>query len=320
MLSRQRTTDIRTTSWTKFLSVSTLVAGVLAALIYCSLVYLEWNHSRVEWSQHVVSGNAARCEQIKVVCQEEAAARRTSDPKPDASPYGEIVRLLYDAESCRHRLERQAHLRLEQWGREIAACVKAEPRHFIEALSDSWSYARTNEVPPAGVALTFWLVLLSAIILVRLFLAEPHLGWRRLALLAGVIGTAAGAVYAIEERMRDAEVIVTVATATTVAFAAVLLGRRVCLWVLNGFNASVPATPYNSSGAADSASTVSGASLSIKKIMGGIAIAVFLVVAFVINPDAAIQTYIATLVQAIVIVLVWYVGKAVLVALRNRRG
>ncbi len=70
----------------------------------------------------------------------------------------------------------------------------------------------------------------------------------------------------------------------------------------------------------DDAPTAPAASLPLKKILGGVAVAIVLLVAFLINPDAAIETYVSSLVQVVGVCIIWFAGKAIVTAIRNRQG
>jgi hypothetical protein len=325
MRFKQWTAHLRSASWARLLAVSALLAALLAALVYVVISYNYWHLSKAEWAQHVASGTAARCEAIGLACSEEFKAKQqalkddvpmTGDSSRNSTPWQRDPVLDYLA--CTDRLEREAALRVDQWGREFRLCGISEPSKFAAALTSS-DYI--NRVKPVGIALVTWGLLVAAIAMVRLFGAETNKGWRRLAFLSGGVGAVAGALYVAEEGMGDVEAVATTLATSVAAFAAILMGRLIYQWVTEGFKSSASSTPPESSLVpADSAKTESKAPMPVNRILGGMAVALFLLAAFVINPDAAIKTYISTLVQAIGLVVVWYGGKALLTAIRNRQN
>jgi hypothetical protein len=239
---RQFGACVRHASWLKLLTSSALLAGLLTSVIHVTVAYADWRGAQIEWARYVTSGTAARCEAIARACDEESTAkaksgkddeslradsRRDSFPR-EADPYAEFV----DIRRCTEQRERQEHLRGEQWGQQYANCGKSKPLQFSASLTSS---DHINHGKAVEAALAIWGALMAGIVLFRLFGAETNLGWRRLAVLASAAGAGAGAFYAAEESMGDAQGISMTLAAAAAAFATVLIGRRLFLWVSEGF-------------------------------------------------------------------------------------
>lgn len=78
--------------------------------------------------------------------------------------------------------------------------------------------------------------LVLPVALLRAFTAEPHPGWRRVAILSPAIGLVGGWAFGWSEyESLRAEVVITALVGAMLSFALFVLGRRITLWVLAGF-------------------------------------------------------------------------------------
>jgi hypothetical protein len=319
MLVRQWIAYSRRTSLLAQLAWSALWATLLATGIYIALSYAQWSQAQSTWAEYVASGVAARCETVERLCDEELAARPKAET--DAAPReSDRYLVIVKRKLCIQQKEREQNLRHRQsewFGNESTSCGKSKPIEFSTALVSSYFISQGK---PAGIAVLIWGALVAGIALVRLFGLESNLGWKRLAALAAPVGGAAAWLYAFDEGWSVEPTAFAVAASSAAAAASVLVGRLLYRWVAQGFSLSAnPETKQPDGAGADKPASAKARSDITKWAFITAAVAMLMMVGFVVNPDAALRSYVATGVQALGLVIVVYVARSVVAAFKARR-
>jgi hypothetical protein len=318
MLARQWIAYLRGTSLLRLLAWSALWSTLLATGIYIAFSYAQWSGAQSTWAEYVASGVATRCQAVERLCDEELAAQpkaETDAATRGSNPYFGLAK----RELCIQQREREQNLRHRQsewFGYESTSCGKSKPLEFSTALVSS-DYISQGK--PAGLAVLIWGALVAGIALVRLFGREPNLGWKRLAVLAAPVAGAAAWLYAADEGWSVEPTAFAIATSSAAAAALVLVGRALYTWVAQGFSSSANVEVMHPDGlGADKPASTKPRSDITKWAFITAAGAVLMMVAFVVNPDAALRSYVSTGVQALGLVIAIYVGRWAVAAFKSR--
>ena len=245
-------------SATKRLSLSAALAVICflaLAAIALTKQFGWWSDEVTAYRDWVSSGNAARCKGLlsnAAPFMTPSSCLRPSDPWPFLFADGAEAKEITTFKICD-----EAYLRQQQ--EDVSKFLDSGcPINWYHRISEkkgtltlnapndpgsliAYAWGRSNPAPlellAAFVAVTVVLFLLTFVI--RDFILETHIGWRRLSIVASVV--AAIAVPAVHfDDMRDPLAVVALSIAAFIGTIVIIIyGRKVFFWVYSGFSSEI---------------------------------------------------------------------------------
>lgn len=293
-------------SWPVILVACTLLVAAVTAGVTAWTLEASWSAAKTELARFHSAPQPAACRQIVEDCEAAVASRRereqqgasVSSPEEYLPDYGVIIACPVPEGLCR--------------------AVDPGPfaAYYVERFQSSLDIAT--------VVLGLF-VLVGLVALARLYAAENHLGWRRIALTVSPTMALVVALLAWASNLLETEEVVLAGLGgLLLGFAAPLLGRRINAWVREGFRAdALASTGFDShdqqSPTAPPISTITLRGGAGKNVAIGLGIALVCLISYLMNPGRSIQALVSALVQTAGLVFLVYFGRLVVNAIKGRK-
>lgn len=213
------------------LAQAAVFLATAAALLHACLSYSSWTRERDRFIKFSQSNGPQVCQQFSQKCAAEAERAHPGQRQSDDAVLAAMCRrhleqgLTNDCSGLSAAMCRQ-NLELER----MIDCSIIDPGAYSDYFIDT---AHGSKLPSLTTAA--WAAIAALMAIARLYISEPHIGWRRVALVASpVLAIGAGVLSAIAtEEAEDALLIGTIGM--PLAFVGVLGARRVYTWIREGF-------------------------------------------------------------------------------------
>ena len=316
-------------SWPLVLFGSFVLILGTSLILHAAVTYGTWFGEARSFEVWERDGAAAACQQIKADCLSNPAAAPGGAPEAETDDgFLSEMRLMLareaqaasDPEAKRRiasdiaELESKAAAKLAVRRCVLARmsageldCFRAEPNPFAGRYREELGFGR-----PWAPASALWAVFLVLFTSVRVLLQERHVGWRRVAIIAGPVLSIATILLAWSSDFKAPAVVVAGGIGLCAGFVIPPLARRCAQWVHDGFSGkeTTQVASTELAGAMRIGLTWAIAGKLLLVILGVGAIGALLV----FRPEKTIRTVVVTIIQGFL-----FVGLVVLVRLVSSR-
>ncbi len=269
---------------------------VLVSAIAFFSVYGAWSQRHSGYAKWVLTEQPAACEAVKAIC--EVTTPEASDlPDPPDQPawaarseFSKLIDRIREVERCEAALATKRKIE----------CYESDPGGLAENL---WRFINDRSVDE--IAFFLWAALLILIAALRTVFNEPHLGWRRIALLLPlVVGPMTGVIASQGWNAGTEGIVFFSYCSMTLALVMPIWLKRTYRWVHEGFSAPGDKPPV-----LPPKTVVSNAANVIRltpklafRILAGPAALAVCVGVLAYGSDKAISTLVSSIVQVVGVV------------------
>ena len=282
---------------------------IVTVHVYTS--YRDWTRESARFNAFSSGPQPATCQTIKRRCEDEAERREaelstqlTVPKSPKEHERVQIDKFLL-LDDCEMNSRKQLQVDCAAWDPGSAG-------HHFRTTLDFQTIAFQSAALLIAIAIP--------IVFIRLFVAEQHRGWRRIALTLPPIAGGAISYYAWLNEWDWREIVVGTLLCIIGTFSGVLSGRRAFQWVREGFT-STELNKQQSPGHAATAlePTIPNMKelriINLGKVTGVVAI---LLAGILTAPEKTFQTVVATSVSGTIIIAAVYFWRLVIAPLKGK--